>query len=56
MAIHKSKKAEEHLRSSMESILEYTESKKPKTLPEADHMLSVIGVIARETLLEAPKT
>jgi hypothetical protein len=35
------------------TILEYTEKKEPKTLPEAHHMLVLIGLIARETLREA---
>ena len=47
------KKAHAHLKDALESILHYTEAKKPKTINETDHMLSLIGVIARESLKEA---
>lgn len=40
------------LKESLKGILEYVEAKKPKTLPEAEHMLTLIGVIAKETLIE----
>lgn len=53
MSKHDMNRAYLHLKAALESVLHYTEAKKPKTINEADHMLSLIGVIARETLKEA---
>lgn len=43
---------EEKLTKAMESIAEYIEKVKPKTLDQANHMLALISVLASETLNE----
>ena len=43
---------EEKLTKAMESIAEYIEKVKPKTLDQANHMLALISVLASETLEE----
>lgn len=42
----------ETLKKALEGILAYTETKKPKTMAEAQHMLAVVNVIAGESLKE----
>ncbi len=44
--------APEKLKNALVGIAEYVEKKKPTTLAEAEHMLTLIGVIATETLIE----
>jgi hypothetical protein len=42
----------EKMADALKSIARYIENKKPKTMPEAEHMLALISVIASETLDE----
>lgn len=42
----------EKLKKALESIVNYTSKKKPKTLAEATHMLTLVELIAQETLNE----
>jgi hypothetical protein len=45
-------RAKRKLLEAVKAILNYVEKKEPKTLPEAHHMLALIGIICRETLAE----
>ena len=51
--------AQEKMAAALKSIADYIENMKklgsPKTLPAAEHMLAMIGVIASETLDEVRK-